>query len=73
MKQSPLGYSGPVLEGALKFETLEGVRVEYCSTGLFVVQGQTKLEALKKLVEQMRDDADYIELIMMRNESTNQG
>ncbi len=73
MKQSPLGYSGPVLEGALKFEFLEGLRIEYCSTGLHRVSGQTKLEALKKLVERMRDDADYIESIMIRNESTNQG
>lgn len=73
MKQSTLGYSGPVLEGALKFETLEGVRVEYCSTGLLYVEAQTKLEALKELVQRMRDDADYIESIMIRNESTNQG
>lgn len=73
MKQSPLGYSGPVLEGALKFESLDEVRIEYCSTGLVHVSGQTKLEALKKLVERMRDDADYIESIMIRNESTNQG
>ena len=73
MKQSPPGHFGPVLEGDLKFETLEGVRVEYCSTGLLYVEAQTKLEALKKLVERMRDDAYYIESIMVRNESINQG
>ena len=54
-------YQNNHFKGAIKLDFCGRYEAEYISTGVIGVEGKTREEVLKKLVERLRADADFIE------------
>ncbi len=62
-----------LFKGSLHVNYCGSYEAIYTSVGLDTIKGRSNSKALKKLVERLRADADFIEQNMIHDESTNQG